>query len=94
MLDGAGLVDAWRHHHPHTPELSRTLSRELLCERFSRETENFDTHQPSGCWARVDHVLVPATRVTATTARIYSSIKPHAFLRNSDHIPVGVRIEI
>jgi exonuclease III len=58
MLDGAGLVDAWRHHHPHTLE-------------WSREDNDFSSHQPSGSWARVDHVLVPAKLVaTSTVSRV------------------------
>ena len=77
MLDGAGLVDAWRHHHPHARE-------------YSREDESFSTHKPNGSWARVDHVLVPARRVEATTAAILSSIKPHEKGRSSDHVPVCV----
>ena len=37
LLD-AELVDAWRYHHPDARE-------------YSRETEDFKTHKPSGCWA-------------------------------------------
>ena len=53
-------------------------------------TESFSTHKPNGSWARVDHVLVPARRVEATTAAILSSIKPHEKGRSSDHVPVCV----
>ena len=78
MLDGADLVDAWRYHHPHARE-------------YSRENEDFVRHKLDGSWSRVDHVLVPARRVEATTAAILTSIKPHEKGRSSDHVPVSVK---
>ena len=80
MLDGAGLVDAWRYHHPHARE-------------YSRENEDFVRHKRDGSWSRVDHVLVPARRVEATTAAILTSIKPHEKGRSSDHVPVLVKFK-
>ena len=78
MKDDAGLVDAWRHHHPHAREYSLEL------------VDWLNGHKPNGRWARVDHVLVPARRVEATTAAILTSIKPHEKGRSSDHVPVCV----
>ena len=74
LLDDAGLVDAWRHHHPHAREYSRKNEKWL-----------------NDGWARVDHVLVPARRVEATTAAILTSIKPFEKGRSSDHVPVCVQ---
>ena len=77
MLKAARLADAWRHHHEHARE-------------YSRQDDKFDGRE--GKWARVDHVLVPESRVESVAAKIMSEIRPRETGRRSDHIPVCVWI--
>ena len=87
QLREAGLVDAWRHHHPYANE-------------YSREDEDWERSRASGevcltgSWARVDHVLVPTNRVAESTATILSQIGPREPGRKSDHVPVAVVIRM
>ena len=82
VLDAGGLVDAWRHHH----------SQERQYTSF--QDEGWQRSGGNGWQARVDHVLVPRAKVANAQAMIYSAIGPRVVGRYSDHVPVGVRVEL
>ena len=81
LLAGAGLVDAWRHHHPTNVTFS------------SFQDEGWQ-RSGNGWRARVDHVLVPRATVKDVRAHIYEAITARVPGRYSDHVPVGVRVEV